>query len=487
MTVPKSLSTLAATARGARLVGTDVPIVDLAYDSRAVKPGTLYFCVPGAHTDGHDFAAGAVDAGAVALVVERVLDVAVPQLVVESVRSAMPPIACSFFEDPSRAMSVVGITGTNGKTTTAFMLEGFFRAASMNSGVIGTVETHIGDRVLKAARTTPEAIDLQRLLAQMRADGVRGVAMEASSEGLAFERVEGTWFDCGIFTNLTQDHLNTHGSMDAYFEAKMLMFRPSMCARAVINVDDSYGRALLARSAIPAITFGVETGDADACVSSINMTAAGSTVVASIMGERVEFFVPLPGRYNVANALGVVTAAHALGLELGLVAEAMAGVRVPGRVEKIDVGQDFTVIVDYAHTPDSLEGVLRAAREFTPEGARLTVVFGCGGDRDRLKRPLMGAIGASLSDRAIITSDNPRSEDPSTIIEMIAEGARSTGMPFETVVDRRDAIAAAIAGANAGDVIVIAGKGHESGQQFADRTIEFDDRQVARQVLEAAR
>jgi UDP-N-acetylmuramoyl-L-alanyl-D-glutamate--2,6-diaminopimelate ligase len=360
----------------------------------------------------------------------------------------MGPLASIFFGDPSRALTLIGVTGTNGKTTTTFMFEAVFRALGMMPGVIGTVETHVGDTVLPVTRTTPEGIDLQRLLATMRDAGVGGVAMEASSEGLAFERVEGSNFACSIFTNLSQDHLNTHGTMDAYFAAKELLFRPEMSERAVVNIDDEYGRGLAARTDLPPIR------------------------------------VNLPARYNVENALGVLAAARALGLPIGPVAEGIASLRgVPGRMEPIDGGQDFTVLVDYAHTPDSLEGVLRAAREITQPGARLVVVFGCGGDRDRGKRPLMGKAGAALADRAIITSDNPRTEDPLAIIDQIEAGARETGRPYERIADRREAIEAAVGGAGRGDVIVIAGKGHETGQQFADHTIPFDDRVVAREVL----
>jgi UDP-N-acetylmuramoyl-L-alanyl-D-glutamate--2,6-diaminopimelate ligase len=482
--VPMILQTLVDGARGARLHGDGgARIDDVAYDSRAVTPGTLFFCVPGDHVDGHEFAARAIASGAVALVVERLLDVDAPQVVVPSVRAAMGPVASIFFDDPSRALTLIGVTGTNGKTTTTFMFEAVFRALGMTSGVIGTVETHIGDAVLPVTRTTPEAIDLQRLLATMRDAGVGGASMEASSEGLAFERVEGTHFACAVFTNLSQDHLNTHGTMDAYFAAKELLFRPEMSERGVVNADDEYGRALAARTALPLVTFGIDH-EADVRGHSLELARTGSSFVAEIGERSVPIRVNLPARYNVENALGVLAAARALGLPIGPVAEGIASLRgVPGRMEPIDAGQDFTVLVDYAHTPDSLESVLRAAREITQPGARLVVVFGCGGDRDRGKRPLMGKVGAALADRAIITSDNPRTEDPLAIIDEIEAGARETGQPYERIADRREAIAAAVDGAGRGDVIVIAGKGHETGQQFADHTIPFDDRVVAREIL----
>jgi UDP-N-acetylmuramoyl-L-alanyl-D-glutamate--2,6-diaminopimelate ligase len=482
--VPMELQTLAANAAGARIRGdARVLIADVAYDSRAITAGTLFFCVPGNTVDGHDFADAAVGAGAVALVVDHELPNDAPQLIVPSVRAAMGPLAAAFFEHPSRAMTLVGVTGTNGKTTTTFMFEAVWRALGQTSGVIGTVETHIGDRVLPVTRTTPEAIDLQRILAEMRAGGVQGAAMEASSEGLAFERVEGTNFACAIFTNLSQDHLNTHGTMDAYFAAKRLLFRPEMSERAVVNVGDQYGAELAARTDLPLTTFALEH-EADVRARSFTMDGRGSLIAVDVAGLEVSLRLQMPGRYNVSNAVGVLAAVHALGLPVEQAAEGIASLRgVPGRMEPIEAGQDFAVLVDYAHTPDSLEGVLRAAREIIPDGARLIVVFGCGGDRDRGKRPLMGKIGAELADRAIITSDNPRTEDPLAIIEQIEVGARETGKTFERIADRREAIATAIGEARAGDVVVIAGKGHETGQEFADRTIPFDDRVVAREIL----
>lgn len=483
--MPIPLRTLASAAPAARLRGDGrVAVSDVAYDSRAAGPGALFFCVPGARADGHDFAPDAVRAGAVALVTERELDVGVPQLVVPSAREAMAPIAAEFFGHPSRAMSVVGVTGTNGKTTTTYMLESVIRALGWTPGLIGTVDRHIGDAVERAARTTPEAIDLQRLLARMRDAGVRAVGMEASSEGLVFGRVEGTRFACAVFTNLSRDHLNTHGTMEAYFDAKALLFRPEMSERAAINLDDGHGRTLARRVAIPVTTFSAE-GDAEVRLASLAVDRTGSSVEAVVAGERIAFRVRLPARHNVSNALGVLAVARALGWPLGVVAAGIEALRgVPGRLEPVDAGQDFTVLVDYAHTPDSLESVLRAARAVTPEGARLVVVFGCGGDRDRTKRAVMGRAGAALADRCIITSDNPRSEDPGAIVAEIEAGARESGKPFVSIVDRREAIAEAIRGAAPGDVVVIAGKGHESGQEFADRVVPFDDRDVARELVE---
>jgi UDP-N-acetylmuramoyl-L-alanyl-D-glutamate--2,6-diaminopimelate ligase len=485
--VPTTLETLAWHARDARVVGDgSVAIADLAYDSRAVEPGTLFFCVPGSRADGHDFAAAAAAAGAVALVVERRLDHAVPQVVVDSVRAAMGPIAAAFFGHPSRAMTLVGVTGTNGKTTTAFMIESAFRSMGIVSGVTGTVETHVGDEILPVTRTTPESVDVERLLARMRDAGVGGAAMEVSSHGLHQGRVDGVRFACAVFTNLSQDHLDYHRTMEEYFDAKALLFEHEFTDRAVVNAGDVWGARLLSRTPLPSATTFALDRDADVRALEIAMDSTGSTVVADARGERVAFRVPLPARYNVANALGVLATGVALDWPIDAVARGIEAVRgVPGRVERIDAGQDFTVLVDYAHTPDALEGVLLAAREITPAGGRLVAVFGCGGDRDRAKRPLMGKAATSLADRVIITSDNPRSEDPRSIIREIEAGAHGGDAPWEVIVDRRIAIADAINDGATGDVIVIAGKGHETGQEFADRTIPFDDRAVAREALEA--
>lgn len=489
--MPAPLSRLVAAARGARVVGRDdvavavenLAVVDLAYDSRRAGSGTLFFCVPGTRADGHDHAPAAVAAGAAALVVERPLDLEAPQILVPSVRAAMGPIASAFYDHPSRAMTLIGVTGTNGKTTTAFMLESVFRAMGVTPGVVGTVETHIGDLVEPVTRTTPESIDLQRLFARMRDAGVRAAAMEVSSHGLELGRVAATSFACAIFTNLSQDHLDWHGTMESYYRTKAGLFTPAYAERAVINVGDDYGRRLARETTLPIVTFSI-AGDADVSVERLKMDAAGSRVTVRARGASLSLRVPLPARYNVANALGVVGAALSLGWPLDRVVagiEAMPG--VPGRLERIDESQGFTVLVDYAHTPDSLEGVLRAAREFTPAGARLICVFGCGGDRDRGKRPLMGRIAVELADRVILTSDNPRGEDPRAIIAEIESGAREAPGGYDVEPDRRAAIERAITEARPGDVVVIAGKGHESGQEFADRTIPFDDRDVAREAI----
>ena len=367
------------------------------------------------------------------------------------------------------------------------MTESVFEAMGAVPGLLGNIERRIAGVAEPAGRNTPEATDLHRVLARMRDHGVTHAVMEVTSEGLIAGRVDATRFACVAFTNLTQDHLNTHGTMDAYFDAKAMLFEPRFAERAVINAGDPYGRRLVERTSLDVTTFALED-DADVRTVEIAMDATGSDIVADARGTRIRIRVPLPARYNVENALCVLAIGVALGWPLDAVARGIERTPgVPGRVERIDAGQDFTVLVDYAHTPDALEGVLRAAREITPAGAGLVAVFGCGGDRDRGKRARMGAVAAALADRVIITSDNPRSEEPGSIVAEIEAGTRGAGTPVETIVDRREAIAASVATARPGDVIVIAGKGHETGQEFADRTIPFDDRAVAREALEGLR
>jgi UDP-N-acetylmuramoyl-L-alanyl-D-glutamate--2,6-diaminopimelate ligase len=438
-----------------------VDVGDLAYDTRAVVPGSLFFCVPGANVDGHDFAAEAVAAGAVALVVERPVEAQVPQLVVPSTRAAMAVAADAFFGRPTEELRVVGVTGTNGKTTTAFLLFAILAAAGRRPGLLGTIEARVGGERRGVVRTTPEAIDLQRTFREMLDAGDRSVAMEASSHASTMHRLDRVRFAALVFTNLTQDHLDFHGTMDEYFDAKRRFFvetRPP----AAINVGDPYGRRL-ADELPDALTFG-EGGE------------IGPEALDGID-------LKLRGRFNVDNALGALAAGRLLGIADAAIARGLESVRgVPGRFESIEEGQPFAVLVDYAHTPDALANVLRTARGLG-EG-RLICVFGAGGDRDREKRPQMGRTVAELADIAIVTSDNPRSEEPQSIIEAVVAGMSGE---FEVEPDRAAAIARAVELARDGDVVVIAGKGHEPGQQFADRTLPFDDREAARDALRKAR
>ena len=463
---------------GAPAAAGEVEISGLAYDTRAVGPGTLFFCVPGFTRDGHEFAADAIGQGAVALVVERPLGLDVPEVRVPSVRAAMAPAAAAFYGDPTAALATVGVTGTNGKTTTAFLVHALLEADGRQTGLLGTVKSVIGGSERAVERTTPEAIDLQRTFREMLDGGDVSCSMEVSSHALELHRADAIHFAAAIFTNLTQDHLDFHGTMEEYFQAKRRLFVEARPDCAIVNLDDPYG-ARLASELRDAVTFAVE-GDAAYHASGLRTGLAGSSFTVHGPDGEVELRSPLPGRFNVYNVLGALAAVRALGVPLDTAAAAIetAG-HVPGRFQPVDGGQDFAVLVDYAHTPDSLENVLQAACQLT-EG-RVHVVFGCGGDRDRGKRPLMGEIARRLADRVIVTSDNPRSEDPDAIVEQILAGC---GHDVEHDVDRRAAINLAIAGARPGDVVVIAGKGHEQGQEFeAGRKIAFDDVTVAREAL----
>jgi UDP-N-acetylmuramoyl-L-alanyl-D-glutamate--2,6-diaminopimelate ligase len=443
--------------------GAPVDVTDLAYDARAVTAGALFFCVPGERADGHEFGPEAVGRGAVALVVERPLDLAVPQLVVASARAAMAVAADEFFERPTEELVVAGVTGTNGKTTTSYLIHSIFEAAGMRPGLIGTIESRVGGEIEAAVRTTPEAIDLQRMFRRMLDAGDRSVVLEATSHGSVLGRLDRVRFDALAFTNLTQDHLDFHSSMEEYFEAKRRLFTEHEPApAAAVNVDDDWGRRLAEElrrlDRAPLLTYG-ESEDADL---------------------REVDSLKLVGRFNRLNALAAATVARLLGVPDGVVADGIGGLTaVPGRFETVDEGQPFRVIVDYSHTPDSLENVLRTARELAPQ--RLICVFGCGGDRDRGKRPIMGRIASELADVAIVTSDNPRSEEPLAIIDEIL-----AGMEGDPAVepDRRAAIEQAVGMAQPADIVVIAGKGHEQGQELSGgRKIPFDDREVAREAL----
>jgi len=455
----------------------DVEIGALAYDSRRVAAGTLFFCVPGFASDGHRFASTAVDRGAVALVVERPLGLGVPEVLVEDARAEMAPAAARFHGHPSRSLGVVGVTGTNGKTTTTFLVRSLLEASGCRCALLGTVKSVVGGREEPVARTTPEAIDLQAVLAEMVRAGDRCCAMEVSSHALALGRAEAIDFAVAVFTNLTQDHLDFHPTMEDYFQAKRRLFEGD--ARAVVNIDDPYGRRL-AGERDRVITYGLEH-DADFRALDVRSHAGGAEFELAAGGRTLSARLPLPGRFNVSNALAALAAGDVLGLELDTMVEHLAGVEaVPGRLQPVLEGQEFAVLVDYAHTPDSLENVLLAARDLT--AGRVVCVFGCGGDRDRGKRPLMGEIASRLADRVLVTSDNPRSEEPEAIIREILAGVR--GGEVEALPDRREAIARAIGEGRPGDVVLIAGKGHEQGQEFADgRRVPFDDVQVAREAL----
>jgi UDP-N-acetylmuramoyl-L-alanyl-D-glutamate--2,6-diaminopimelate ligase len=471
---------LAEIMPGAAAALPEVEISGLAYDNRAVMPGALFFCVPGFTRDGHDFAGDAASRGAAALVVERDLDIDLPQVLVNSVRSAMAPAAAAFFGDPTAGLTTVGVTGTNGKTTTAFLIRALLEADGRSTGLLGTVKSIIGGIEREVQRTTPEAIDLQRTFREMLDQGDRACAMEVSSHALELRRADAIHFAAAIFTNLTQDHLDFHPTMEDYYRAKRRLFKGPLTPRAsIVNVDDSFGARLASELDQP-ITFALHDADADYRATDVHTGLRGSSFTAQTPDGPLALASSLRGEFNVYNVLGALAAARSLGLAPETCAAAIAGAgQVPGRFETVDAGQPFAVIVDYAHTPDSLENVLRAARELTDQ--RLHVVFGCGGDRDRGKRPLMGEIATRLADHVIVTSDNPRSEDPEAIVAEVMAGATSGA---EHEVDRRRAIERALSAAGPADVVVIAGKGHEQGQEFGDaRKIPFDDVTVAREIL----
>jgi UDP-N-acetylmuramoyl-L-alanyl-D-glutamate--2,6-diaminopimelate ligase len=449
-----------------------VEVTSVVHDSRAVTDGALFCCVRGALVDGHELAAGAVDDGAVALLCERTLPLTVAQAIVPETRAAMGPVAAAFHGDPSHALDVVGVTGTNGKTTTTHLLQSVLEAAGRPAAVIGT---------LTGARTTPEATELQAQLAALRDDGIEAVAMEVSSHALAQHRVDGTWFRVGVFTNLSRDHLDFHHTVDDYFAAKASLFTPDRCASAVVNIDDPWGRRLAEQLTIPWQPFSFDL------VEDIEVGAEASRCI----WERIELRVPLGGRFNLMNALAAAVTARTLGISPAVIAEGLANVGpVPGRFEPVDAGQPFHLYVDYAHTPDGLEQLLLAAREiagpnrFSDKRGRVLVVFGCGGDRDRTKRAPMGEVASRLADQVVLTSDNPRSEDPSAIIDAVLEGI-SDRSHLVVEPDRRAAIGAAISAAREGDVVVIAGKGHETTQITGDTVVPFDDRAVARELMKA--
>ncbi len=457
-----------------------VGVSGIAYRSDTVRQGDAFFCIPGFRHDGHDFAADAVARGAAAVVCTREQSVGVPEFVVPDTRRALAVASARFHGEPSRALDLVGITGTNGKTTTTYLLDSILRAGGRITGLIGTVETRIAGKRLPSSRTTPESADLQALLARMRDEGVSGVSMEVSSHAIDLHRVDGVHFAVAAFTNLTQDHLDYHNTLEEYWTVKRRLFTEMDVAERVVNIDDPRGLAL-AGEISSCWTVG---RDSHAMVSATDElpgpTSTSFTLVTPVGESRVA--LPLAGAFNVSNALVAAASALALGVDLGIVVGGLEQApQVPGRLERVDEGQPFSVLVDYAHTPDSLAKAICAVREVTP--GRVITVFGCGGDRDPDKRALMGFAAGEGSDEVVVTSDNPRSEDPVGIILSIEDGLRRTDTPYSVEVDRRAGIRTALAHACEGDAVLIAGKGHEDYQIFADRTVHFDDREVAREEL----
>jgi UDP-N-acetylmuramoyl-L-alanyl-D-glutamate--2,6-diaminopimelate ligase len=445
---------------------TAVTVTDVTQDSGAVVPGALYCCIAGRHVDGHDLAADVVRSGARSLLVERVVDVDVTQVRVASTRRSVAPVAAAFWGHPSTRLRVIGVTGTNGKTTTASLIAAVLRTDGRRTGLLGT---------LAGVRTTSEAPVLQRTLAAFVDDRCEAVAMEVSSIALDQHRADAVMFAAAVWTNLTQDHLDYHHDMESYFQSKAALFTPQRCRLAVVNTDDAWGRRLIGELDVPVVTY--------AATDAVDLELGPRTSHFRWRGVRVR--LPLGGRHNVANALAAATVAAEFGVEPAVIAEGLSSAPpVPGRWEIVDAGQPFTVVVDYAHTPDGLSQVLTAANGVVGDH-RVLVVFGCGGDRDRAKRPLMASVATALADVAVLTSDNPRSEDPLAIIRETQAGAVA-GAELLVEADREAAIALALDRARPGDLVLIAGKGHETGQVIGDETITFDDRDVARRLLGAS-
>jgi UDP-N-acetylmuramoyl-L-alanyl-D-glutamate--2,6-diaminopimelate ligase len=492
---PRRLDELARAAGDVllELIGAEDTLVhDLAYDDRPVGSGDLFFCVSGS-VDGHRFAREAVEAGAVALCVEHPTGAGVPEIVVSDARRAMARLSAAFYDHPDDHLLFLGVTGTSGKTTTTFLLDAILSAAGHKTGLVGTLGAWIdGERRadVRASPITPPT--LYQLLADMRAQRVDSVALEVTSHALALQRLEGLRFAAAGFTNLSRDHLDFHGSVEAYFAAKRTLFSPEHVGRGAVNLDDSYGRALLEEVAVPCIGFGFSPG-AQVRAEQVRLHASGSRfVLISDCPElplgRVDISTSLAGSFNISNCLAAAAVALQAGFDLDAVAAGIGHMTpVRGRFEALDCGQPFSVVVDYAHSPGSLETVLRESRRLAdPREGRVICVFGCGGDTDRGKRPLMGAVAAKLAQRVVVTSDNPRSEDPQAIIEEILAGIKgSRNGSVEARLDRGEAIARALGEAEPGDVVLIAGKGHETHQQLQTEAVAFDDRDEARRALGA--
>lgn len=470
--------------KNASIIGEDKEISSIAFNTAEVKNGSLFFCIVGVTTDGHKFATKAVEEGAVALVVSKDIeniksDKNITIVKVDDTREAMATMSANFYDNPSKSMDVVGITGTNGKTTTSFMIKSILDECKISTGLLGTIYNIYGSVYEEAKRTTPESRDLQKLLADMRKNDINSCIMEVSSHSLALKRVYGVKFRVGIFTNLTQDHLDFHKTMENYFMAKMILFKD--CDNSVINIDDEHGKRAVSMIDNNIITYGIDNS-ADVMAENIKIDGAGTDFTLAHKNDRIEIKLQLPGKFNVYNALSAAAAALALGIPMEKIKLGLEGLKsVPGRSEKINSSKGFTIIIDYAHTPDGIVNILDTAREYTKN--RLVAVFGCGGDRDRKKRPIMGNAAASRADFCVVTSDNPRSEEPMDIINETLEGVKTTNCPYEVIENRKEAIKYAIDNAQKGDVIVIAGKGHENYQVLKDRTIHFDEREIVAEIL----
>ncbi|MDL2258198.1 UDP-N-acetylmuramoyl-L-alanyl-D-glutamate--2,6-diaminopimelate ligase [Eubacteriales bacterium OttesenSCG-928-K08] len=464
-----------------RCIGENVHVQALEYDSRKVSPGCLFFCIVGTFSDGHEFALQAVEKGAAALVVQHELPIDIPQIIVENTRIAMAQMAAEFYGHPERDIKLVGVTGTNGKTTTTYMVKAIAERAGQKVGLIGTIHNMIGQRTLETERTTPESVDLFRLLREMRKEDVELVVMEVSSHSLDQHRVHGLEFDVCEFTNLTQDHLDYHKTFENYIAAKKKLFTQSK--QAVINIDDPYAQQMMEGLTIPVTTYGIREA-ADISAADIDITTRGVLFDLEFPGGVTRISIPIPGLFSVFNAMGAVGVALALRIPMEAIKQGLEDMQsVSGRLEPLPTGElGFSVFVDYAHTPDALENVLTTVRGFAQ--GKIITVFGCGGDRDRAKRPIMGEVAGRHSDMLVVTSDNPRTEDPFTILEAIEEGVKKSGTPYVIVEQRKEAIRYALLYAKPDDIIVVAGKGHENYQEINGVKFHFDDKEAVLELIE---
>jgi UDP-N-acetylmuramoyl-L-alanyl-D-glutamate--2,6-diaminopimelate ligase len=464
------------------ITGDDINIESLSYNTASLSENSLFFCIEGLKTDGHNFAQKAVDNGARALVISKDIQINgnVTKIKVRDTREAMSIISSNFYGNPSKKLDIIGITGTNGKTTSTFMIKSIIDFHGRSTGLLGTIYNIIGDRIEEAKRTTPESMDLQNIFREMEQSGVDSCIMEVSSHSLDLKRVFGVEFKVGMFTNLTQDHLDFHGNMEEYFNAKMKLF--DNCEIAVINSDDEYGKkAINILKDKKIITYGIDS-DSDVKAKDIVISGEGTSFIMCYKDVLTPIKLHLPGKFNVYNALSCAAASIGMGIEIDIIKKGLESLeKVPGRSEKINSKKGFTIVIDYAHTPDGIINILNTAREYTK--GKLVVIFGCGGDRDRTKRPIMGKAAGERADFCVVTSDNPRTEDPAAIIQDIIPGVIETSCPYTIIEDRRKAIEYAIQNGNDGDVIVIAGKGHETYQILKDKTINFDEREIVKDIL----
>jgi len=461
----------------------NVEISGIAYDSRKVKNGSLFICIIGSKVDGHEYISEAIKNGAKALLVQKNMvaphDITV--IGVDNARYALAFVSDVFHGHPSRRFNLIGVTGTKGKTTITYMLKSILEAEKHKVGLIGTIANRIGDEVLYTERTTPESYDLQVLFSEMAEKSMDSVVMEVSSQGLALNRVSCCDFDIGVFTNLSRDHIgpNEHTNFEDYLQAKMKLFE--VCKSGLVNIDSEYGKRVLENAKCDVLTFGI---DNDAEIRAFDIIKHSDSVEFELASPwyNGKIRVRIPGKFSVYNALGAIGACGLMNISIDSIRTGLESISVPGRAEVVEIDKDFTIIIDYAHTPDSLENILTTVKDYVNGG--LICLFGCGGDRDRAKRAIMGEISGNIADFTIITSDNPRTEEPAAIVRDIEEGIKRTKGKYMIIVDRREAIRYAIAGAQPGDVIVLAGKGHETYQTFKDKTIHFDEREVVREVIE---